>query len=578
MNDERALHARVVLVAGLLTAIVIIVLAAGFYRVVSLKVDTPSELVAVATSTNSKSTLLATRGSLLDRRGRILAGSRIGYKLFIDPSLVEDPEQIALDIGEKLKLNPAEIERKILSRSDSRYVVVAELLEQWQVDAIKTSSYKSVGLEQRLVRSYPHGDSVASLVGLVGTEHTGLAGLERSLDNSLVGKSGVLVRQRDARKKTLWVDPNNFKRKTNGEDVQLTIDVVIQEIARNHLLTEVNRCNAGGGRVVVMDPVTGNILAMIDLLNPRENWSQEVADAGRDIDPRLGRNRCLSDPYEPGSTFKPFVWSVATELGKVNIEEVLPTPTGGAHRTSFGRKIRDAHYYGPSTWRRVLVKSMNSGMAIVAERMTNEEMQIGITKFGFGVPTYLGLAGETAGILTTPRKWSAYTQTSVAMGHEIAVTPVQMVQGFCAFARDGSLPQLHLIAHEENTIQINRQAITPEVALLTRKIMGAVMTEGTGRKSQSDLYDLFGKSGTAQLPRADGKGYFEDRYTASFIAGAPLDDPAIVVVCVIDDPDKKIAHYGGEVAGPVVRDIINETLQYLGVAPTKPSLAIAVEN
>ncbi|MDP6693900.1 MAG: hypothetical protein QF444_06185, partial [Phycisphaerales bacterium] len=147
MNDERALHARVVLVAGLLTAIVIIVLAAGFYRVVSLKVDTPSELVAVATSTNSKSTLLATRGSLLDRRGRILAGSRIGYKLFIDPSLVEDPEQIALDIGEKLKLNPAEIERKILSRSDSRYVVVAELLEQWQVDEIKTSSYKSVGLE-----------------------------------------------------------------------------------------------------------------------------------------------------------------------------------------------------------------------------------------------------------------------------------------------------------------------------------------------------------------------------------------------------------------------------------------------
>ncbi|MBC8523660.1 penicillin-binding protein 2 [PVC group bacterium] len=578
MNDERALHARVVLVAGFLTAIVIIVLSAGFYRVVSLKVDTPSELVAVATSTNSKSTLLATRGSLLDRRGRILAGSRIGYKLFIDPSLVEDPEQIALDIGEKLKLNPAEIERKIRSRSYSRYVVVAELLEQWQVDAIRTSSYNSVGLEQRLVRSYPHGDSVASLVGLVGTEHTGLAGLERTLDNSLVGESGILVRQRDVRKKTLWVDPNNFKRKTNGEDVQLTIDVVIQEIARNHLLKEVNRCNAGGGRVVVMDPVTGNILAMIDLLNPRENWSQEVADTGRDIDPRLGRNRCLSDPYEPGSTFKPFVWSVATELGKVNIEEVLPTPTGGAHRTSFGRKIRDAHYYGPSTWRRVLVKSMNSGMAIVAERMTNEEMQIGITKFGFGVPTYLGLAGETAGILTTPRKWSAYTQTSVAMGHEIAVTPVQMVQGFCAFARDGSLPQLHLIAHEENTIQINRQAITPEVALLTRKIMGAVMTEGTGRKSQSDLYDLFGKSGTAQLPRADGKGYFEDRYTASFIAGAPLDDPAIVVVCVIDDPDKKIAHYGGEVAGPVVRDIINETLQYLGVAPTKPSLAIAVEN
>jgi cell division protein FtsI/penicillin-binding protein 2 len=215
---------------------------------------------------------------------------------------------------------------------------------------------------------------------------------------------------------------------------------------------------------------------------------------------------------------------------------------------------------------------MNSGMAIVAERLSNDEMRNGITGFGFGTPTYLGLAGETSGIMTTSKNWSAYTQTSVAMGHEIAVTPVQMVQGFCAFARDGSLPQLRLIAKTEKSVPIVKQAITPEIARITRSILGLVMTEGTGRNSQSDLYDLFGKSGTAQLPRADGKGYFEDRYTASFIAGAPLENPAVVVICVIDDPDKKIAHYGGEVAGPVVRDIIDDTLEYLGVLPTKLQL------
>ena len=569
MSKEQLTHQRVLRVTLLVCTFVAISLGAGFYRVISLKIDTPEKLISVATRTNSTITQLATRGSLIDRRGRILAGSRVGYKLFVDPSLVENPEQLAFELGEQLKVPPAEIERKIRARAGSRYVVIIDLLEHWQVDLMRASTRRCVGLKERLVRSYPHGESVASLVGLVGTEHTGLAGLEHTLDEVLYGESGELIRLRDFRKQTLWVDPENYKQKINGEDIRLTIDVAIQEIATNHLRKEVLRCNAGGGRVVVLDPTTGDILAMTDILNPRENWSQEVADPAREIDSRLGRNRCLSDPYEPGSTFKPFVWSVATELGKVNIDEVLPTPASLPHRTSFGRSIRDAHYYGPSTWRKVLVKSMNSGMAIIAERLTDNEMQQGIKGFGFGAPTYLGLAGETSGILTSQKNWTKYTQTSVAMGHEIAVTPVQMAQAFCAFARDGTLPQLRLIAQKKPSVPILKQAITPEIALVTRTIMGQVMTEGTGRNSQSEQYDLFGKSGTAQLPRADGKGYFEDRYIASFIAGAPLDHPSVVVICVIDDPDKKIAHYGGEVAGPVVRDIIDDTLEYLGVAPTK---------
>ena len=572
MNKDQTTHHRIVAVALFVCLSVTLALSAGFYRVISLKVNTPEKLTSVATRTNSTIIQHATRGALLDRRGRILAGSRVGYKLFVDPSLVENIEQLAFELGEKLKLPPAPIERKILERKNSQYVVVVNLLEQWQVELIRNSSYDSVKLEPRLVRSYPQGNSIASLIGLVGTEHIGLAGLEHALNHSLDGKSGTLVRLRGRNGATLWVDPEDYYPKVDGKDVQLTIDVVIQEIATNHLRKEVLRCNAGGGRVVVLDPKTGDILAMADILNQRENWTQEVSDPMREIDPRLGRNRCLTDPYEPGSTFKPFVWSLATELGKASVDELLPTPTGSPHKTSFGRIIRDAHYYGPSTWKKVLIKSLNSGMAIVAERLSNDEMRNGITGFGFGTPTYLGLAGETSGIMTTSKNWSEYTQTSVAMGHEIAVTPVQMVQGFCAFARDGSLPQLRLIAKTEKSVPIVKQAITPEIARTTRSILGLVMTEGTGMNSQSDLYDLFGKSGTAQLPLADGKGYFEDRYTASFIAGAPLENPAIVVICVIDDPDKKIAHFGGKVAGPVVRDIIDDTLEYLGVLPTKIQL------
>lgn len=218
---------------------------------------------------------------------------------------------------------------------------------------------------------------------------------------------------------------------------------------------------------------------------------------------------------------------------------------------------------------------MNSGMAIVAERLSFEQLQQAIQRFGFGESTRVGLGGETAGIVTSPSNWNQFTQTSVSMGHEIAVTPLQMVQGFCAFARDGTIPQLQLTPAQTSDVIVLRKALTPEIAALTRQILGQVMTEGTGQRAQSDMYELFGKSGTAQLPRNDGKGYFEDRYISSFIAGAPIDSPALVVLCVIDDPDKSIDHYGGKVAGPVVRDVIDASLLYLGVSPTTEYLANA---
>ena len=204
-------------------------------------------------------------------------------------------------------------------------------------------------------------------------------------------------------------------------------------------------------------------------------------------------------------------------------------------------------------------------MAIVTQRMSYKQLQDAVKRFGFGEPTRIGLGGETKGIVTTPANWNDYTQTSVSMGQEIAVTPLQMVQGFCAFARDGTVPQLKLQLTTDADVMFVREAITPEIAVLTRQIMGEVMTEGTGRNSRSELYKLFGKSGTAQLPKADGKGYFEDRYIDSFIAGAPINDPKLIILCVIDDPDKTIGHYGGVTAGPVVRDVMEQSLQYLGV-------------
>lgn len=566
---------RIFRIAISLAVLVFGLMSATLFEVASLKIAPPTELIAVSTPLNSTTTQLALRGKLLDRRGRILAVSRIGYLLFVDPMEVEneDIESLSLQLGELLGVSPATIEQKIRSRPSSRYVVVHPLLDDDQHVAILELGIRSIGVQQCLVREYPHGDIGGALVGLVGKEHTGLAGFENSYDNILTGESGTFVRLRDTGSKTLWVSPKDFTPTHDGEDVRLSIDIVIQDIATTRLMEEIKRCNAGGGRIVVADPSNGEILAMADIINSRTGRSQQPNDPYREINPRLSRNRCVTDPYEPGSTFKPFIWSVATELGKVAINEVLPTPSDSPYITSYGRSVRDAHYNGPSTWRTVLVKSLNSGMAIIAERLTYEEMQDGVGRFGFGEPTRIGLGGETGGIVTTPSNWSEWTQTSVSMGHEIAVSPLQMVQGFCAFARDGTIPQLQMTLSDPTDIQIVRQAISPEIAAVTRKILGEVMTQGTGRRSQSEQYVLFGKSGTAQLPRENGKGYFEDRYVASFIGGAPIDNPSIVVLCVIDDPDKSIDHFGGIVAGPVVRDVIDETLRYLGVPPSTDYLA-----
>ena len=353
----------------------------------------------------------------------------------------------------------------------------------------------------------------------------------------------------------------------SGQSVHLSIDLVIQGLARQRLVEAVEQYNAGGGRIVVLDCRTGEILAMVDVLNERPGWDERIEDPQREIDPALGRNRCVSDPYEPGSTFKPFIWAAATQLGKAKVDEVLKTPApGSVYRTSRGRSIRDAFPYPNATWHEALVRSLNSGMAIVAERMTQRELRDAVLRFGFGSSTRSGLPGESAGIVTDAQSWNHYTQTSVPMGQEIAVTPLQMARAFSAFARDGSLPPVRSTAvrPDEYEVEVVQRVLDEPIVLLAREAM-----RDAARRVQPDSYDMFGKSGTAQLPRSDGRGYHEDRYVSGFVAGAPLQEPRIVVVCVIDDPDKSIGHYGGTVAGPVVRDVVEQTLTYLGVQPTK---------
>ncbi|MBL9141035.1 MAG: hypothetical protein JNK53_04150, partial [Phycisphaerae bacterium] len=402
-----------------------VLLALTLVRVTQLKLLPNDELAGAAGSRTSTKREIAQRGDILDQRGRPLAISLVGHKLFCDPVWIyekgwetakkrikSDPtaygecdpyRDAAIALAPVLKQTPQQIFETLRTNADRRYLVLAQDLNDAQFDALKQIDLPGIGLEPKLVRDYPAGKVGSAIIGKVGYEHTGQAGIEYSENQRMTPVDGKLTYLRDVQRRPLWIDRDDYAPGDPGDDVHLAIDLVVQEAAERHLQKMVDETNAGGGRLVVMDVQTGDILALVDILRPRAGWREMTTDPARAIHPSLGRNRCVTDPYEPGSTFKSFVWARATELGKARPEEIIAT-TNGPYRTPFGRVIRDVKYYGPVSWKTVLVKSLNGGMAIVGQRMSHQQMQAMIKDFGFGERVNTGITGETNGIVTAPGK------------------------------------------------------------------------------------------------------------------------------------------------------------------------------
>jgi cell division protein FtsI/penicillin-binding protein 2 len=570
-----------------------VALSLTLVRVAQLKIAPPDKLDAAAGRRTSERAELAPRGEVLDRRGRPLAMSLVGYRLYCDPAFIyergwdaakkrakTDPNAVAecdpfrdaaIALAPILRTTPQQVHELLKTNAERRYVVLAQDVDEAQVDLLRQLDLDGIGMETKLVRDYPAGGLASQLVGKVGFEHTGQAGVEYAFDRDLRPVPGHVKALRDAFGRTLWINRQDYVPGDPGDDVRLSIDLAIQESAERHLGKMVDDMNAGGGRVIVLDAQNGDVLAMADILRERPRWKEATRDPSRKIHPALGRNRNFTDPYEPGSTFKSFVWARATQVGAARPSEIIPLPAG-PYTTPFGRTIHDVKYPGPVSWKTVLVKSLNGGMAMVAMRMSFEQMQQAVRDFGFGQKVAMGIPGESAGIVTAPGKWSKYSQTSVAMGHEIAVTPIQMARAFSAFARDdGTMVQPRLVMPRgggERGVDrtgASKPVIDSQVLAVAREAMLGVVEDGTARKAQSAHYRMFGKTGTAELAVPGQRGYDRDRYVASFIAAAPATNPRLVVLCVIDDPDKRKGHFGGSIAGPVVRDVVDDALQYLGV-------------
>ncbi len=539
------------------------VLLALLWRVGQLQHQPDERLVRQLDQHEGARSLEARRGPLLDRRGRPLAITRTAERLFVDPALIADRNTFSERVGYTLGYDPVAIELAMARRPDSRYLVIDHRLDEATAALARRLDLPGLFTETITVRDYPHGDLAGQLIGFVGRDGSGLEGLERHFDRRLSGERGRLEFLRDVRGRELWFDADGYVPPTHGGAVRLSIDVTIQAIAERELADAVQQYGARAGQLVVMHPFTGEVLAMA-------NYPAFDPARFADTPAQVRRNRVVTDVFEPGSIFKPFVWSVATQRGLAQPQEVIDCTSDGVHVTSRGRRLRDARPHGRLTWEQVLIESSNIGMAIVAERMGEQRLHDAVRAFGFGQTTGSGLPGEVAGLITPRRKWNHYTLTSVPMGHEIGVTGLQLTRAFCVIANDGRLvtPRVRpLDADAARAAAAAPQVLPPSMAAYTRRVLRRVMTEGTGRRAPSPLYAVFGKTGTAELPDRETGTYHRDQYVASFVGGAPLDSPRLVVGCFIHRPDRSIGHYGGIVAAPAAVRVLERSLQYLGVRP-----------
>lgn len=562
-------HDRITIISGVVVSCMIVLFVVVLGRVATLQVSPPKQLGQFAPRVTSISAELSRRGDILDRRGRVLATSRIGYRLFADPKLVDaaNLDRVAAEVAGALGLETSEIYQPIAERSSTRFAPLVEVLTdaQYEIARSRLPQWKGFGVLPVLVRENPYGGLAASLIGRVGYDHTGLSGFEGLFNRALSNRDGQLKYLRDNQRRALWIDPVDYVPASDGNNIRLSIDIEIQRIAEEELARKVDEVRANAGRAVVVDPRTGEVLAVAEVIRPPRPGVEPYLDVHESMQPAdLARVRSATDPWEPGSIFKPFVWAVATESGIARRNEVIDTHDG-AWRVA-GGIIHDTFPYRSLTWDAVLVKSSNIGMSTVALRMSRAQLESVFSRFGFSASTACGLPGEHSGL--PPRGWSTMTQTNISFGQGVAVTPLQMVRAFCAFARDGTLPMLtirsvHDMAGLRATIE--QRAVSENTALVTRQILRRVMWDGTGKlANEGAQYRMFGKSGTAQMHKKKG-GYYDDRYLISMIAGAPLDDPVLVVLVNIEDPDREISHLGGRVCGPVVRDIMNRSLAYLGI-------------
>jgi cell division protein FtsI (penicillin-binding protein 3) len=505
------------------------------------------------------------RGDLIDRQGRELARSVQTVSLFVDPDQLTPGQLVctATELAKVLGENETDLLKQLQGAQDEkrRFVWVVRRLDEEKATPILAMNLPGVQSVLEPKRYYPNGSLASHVLGFVGLDGQGLAGLEQAYNEKISGEPGRLFLEKDAAGRPYESYEIAAKQ---GQSVVLTIDQGIQYQVERALQGAVERTHAKSGSVIVLDPRSGEILAMANAPSFDPN-----AVAASPADNR--RNWALQNVYEPGSTFKIVAFSAAIEKKLAKPDDRIDCQMGSI--TVAGRLIHDHHPFGTLTMAEALAKSSNVAAIKLGLRVGDASMYDFMTRFGFGSKTGVELPGETVGILRKVERWQPSSIGSIAMGQEVGVTPVQMVAAFGALANDGVRIAPHLVREIRNSSGAvvysaqpeQRRVVSAETATALRGMLEGVTLNGTAKKAQLDGYSAAGKTGTAQKIDPKTRTYSKTKYIGSFVGFAPVSNPQVVIIVVMDEPAG--LYHGGDVAAPVFREIAEQILPGMGVMP-----------
>ena len=496
--------------------------------------------------------LPASRGRIMDRNGLILASNIPAASIWAIPEDVTATPAQLKELAQLLEIPLAELSSK-LGNEDKSFVWLKRQVEEPVAKRITELGLKGIHQDSGFKRQYPDGEATAHVIGFTNIENTGLDGMELTFEKHLLGRAGSRRVIKDGKGRVVE-DIRDKVPPVDGKDLQLSLDSKVQFFAYQKLRETVTAQKAKGGSVVVLDAVTGEVLALA-------NYPSYMPDKRKNLTGEQLRNRAVTDTFEPGSTMKPITVAMALESGRVTPQTLIDT--GPGRYAIGGFNITDTHNYGTLTVEGVIQKSSNVGALKIAQKMSPHEMWDTFTALGYGQKPQIQFRGAVTGRVRPWKTWRPVEQATMSYGYGLSASLFQMAHSYTAFAHDGRIIPLTMLKSTEPAVGV--KVFSPENAQAVRRMLQmAAAPGGTGQLAQTVGYSVGGKSGTAH--KQVGKGYANDKYRAWFTGMAPIDTPRIIVAVMIDEPSNG-QYFGGVVAAPVFSEVVQQTLRLMNVQP-----------